>query len=228
MTVKLTWYGHAALGLEVEGQQILVDPFLSDNPAAAVAPDKVKADYILVSHGHGDHVGDTVAIARRTGAQVVSNFEIANWMEQKGLPVHAQHLGGGFTYPFGYLKLTLALHGSALPDGSYGGNPAGFLLTTPAGQKIYMACDTGLFGDMRLIGEEGIDLAVIPIGDNFTMGPDDALRAVKLIQPKHVIPIHFDTWELISQDADAWAKRVEAETGAQAHVLKPGESYTLE
>jgi L-ascorbate metabolism protein UlaG (beta-lactamase superfamily) len=115
-----------------------------------------------------------------------------------------------------------------MPDGSYGGNPAGFLWTTPDGQKIYLAQDTGLFGDMRLIGEEGIDLAVLPIGDNFTMGPDDALRAVKLIQPKHVIPIHYNTFDLISQDGNTWAKLVMMETSAQVHVLKPGQSFTLE
>lgn len=227
MSTILTWYGHAALGLEVAGKHILVDPFLSGNPAATVSPETVQADYILVSHGHGDHVGDTLAIARRTGATVISNYEIATWFEKQGVSVHPQHIGGGFRYPFGYLKLTAALHGSALPDGSYGGNPAGFLLTTPEGSKIYMACDTGLFGDMRLIGEEGIDLAVLPIGDNFTMGPDDALRAVKLIEPRHVIPIHYSTWDLIAQDPHAWAERVKAETKAIPHVLKPGESFRL-
>jgi L-ascorbate metabolism protein UlaG (beta-lactamase superfamily) len=228
MSLTLTWYGHAAIGLCVGGQEILVDPFLSDNPVATVGPEQVEPDYILISHGHGDHVGDAVSIAQRSGATVVSNFEIAQWMEAQGLKVHAQHLGGGHEHPFGYLKLTLALHGSALPDGSYGGNPAGFLLTTPGGKKVYLAGDTGLFGDMRLIGEEGIDLAVLPIGDNFTMGPDDALRAVKLIQPKHVIPIHYDTWGLIAQDPDKWAQRVQAETDAQVHVLKPGEGFSLD
>lgn len=229
MSLTLTWYGHAAIGLEVEGQKILVDPYLSDNPAATVGPEQVNPDYILISHGHWDHVGDAVSIAKRSGATVVSNFEIAGWMENQGLEkVHGQHLGGGHTYPFGYLKLTLALHGSELPDGSNGGNPAGFLLTTPKGKKVYLACDTGLFGDMRLIGEEGIDLAVLPIGDNYTMGPEDALRAVKLIQPRNVIPVHFDTWELIAQDAQQWAQRVSEETGAKVHVLRPGESFTLE
>lgn len=172
-------------------------------------------------------MGDTVAIAKRTGATVISNFEIANWLGNKGVNAHPQHLGGGYNHPFGYLKLTLALHGSGLPDGSYGGNPAGFLLTTKDEEKIYLACDTGLFGDMRLIGEEGIDLAVIPIGDNFTMGPQDALRAVKFIQPRHVVPVHYNTWELISQDPNSWASRVKSSTGAQVHVLKPGESFTL-
>jgi L-ascorbate metabolism protein UlaG (beta-lactamase superfamily) len=227
MSTKLTWYGHAALGLESGGYRILVDPFFSGNPAASVSPEQVQADFILVSHGHGDHVGDTVAIAQRSGATVISNFEIATWLGNQGVKTHPQHIGGGYRHPFGYLKLTQAIHGSGLPDGSYGGNPAGFLLTTLEGKKIYMACDTGLFGDMRLIGEEGIDLAVLPIGDNFTMGPDDALRAVKLLQPKHVIPIHYNTWDLIAQDPHAWAERVKAESSAEVHVLTPGQSFTL-
>ena len=228
MGTKITWYGHAALGLETAGFHILVDPFLSHNPVASITAGSAAADFILISHGHGDHVGDSVAIAKRTGALAISNFEIATWLEGKGMKTHGQHLGGGFKHPFGYLKLTNALHGSALPDGSYGGNPCGFLLTTNDDHKIYIAADTGLFGDMRLIGEEGIDVALLPIGDNFTMGPDDALRAVKLIQPKHVIPVHYDTFDLIAQDGYAWAARVQAETHTQVHVLKPGESFTLD
>ncbi len=228
MPVKITWYGHATLGLEVDGYKILVDPFFTGNPAASTTADAVDADFILVSHGHGDHVGDTVSIAKRTGALVISNYEITNWLSSQGVSkVHPQHIGGGYHHPFGYLKLTFAIHGSGLPDGSYGGNPAGFLLTTKDGKKIYMAQDTGLFGDMKLIGDEGIDLAILPIGDNFTMGPDDALRAVKLLRPKHVIPIHYSTWPLIEQDPNAWAQRVEAETDARVHVLKPGESFEL-
>ncbi len=227
MSFKLTWYGHATIGMEIDGQQVLVDPYCSGNPAATVRPEDLAAEFILISHGHGDHVGDAVDIARRTGATVISNFEIANWFEARGLKVHAQHLGGGYRHPFGYLKLTPAMHGSALPDGTYGGNPCGFLLTLPSGQKVYLACDTGLFGDMRLIGEEGVDLAVLPIGDNYTMGPADALRAVKLLSPKHVIPVHYNTWELIAQDPDAWARQVAAEGGTQVHVLKPGESFSL-
>jgi L-ascorbate metabolism protein UlaG (beta-lactamase superfamily) len=228
MPVKVTWLGHAAFSLDVDGHKILIDPFFSDNPVAAVTADDVEADYIFVSHGHGDHVGDTVAIAKRTGAMIISNFEIVSWFQGQGVEnVHPQHIGGGFEYPFGYLKLTIAHHGSALPDGSYGGNPAGMLLTAPDGKKVYFACDTGLFYDMKLIGEEGIDLAVLPIGDNFTMGPDDALRAVKLINPQVVVPVHFDTWELIAQDPKAWAKRVEAETDTTCVVLAPGETYEL-
>jgi L-ascorbate metabolism protein UlaG (beta-lactamase superfamily) len=227
MSFKATWFGHAALGLETGGYKVLVDPYFTGNPAASLTAGQAQADFILVSHGHGDHVGDALEIAKRTGALVIANNEIAGWFGKQGAKTHGQHLGGGYKYPFGYLKLTLALHGSALPDGSNGGNPAGFLLTTNEGSKIYMACDTGLFGDMRLIGEEGLDLAFLPIGDNFTMGPDDALRAVKLLQPKHVVPIHYNTWELIAQDPNAWAKRVAAETNTQVHVLKPGESLTI-
>ena len=228
MKTSLTWYGHASLGLQVGEYQLLVDPYFTDNPAAAISANDARANYILITHGHGDHVGDTLEIAKRDHATIISNFEIGNWFEAQGYTVHTQHLGGGFKHPFGYLKLTLALHGSQLPDGSYGGNPAGFLLTTPDEKKIYMAGDTGLFGDMKLIGDEGIDLAVIPIGDNYTMGPDDALRAVKLIRPKVVIPVHYNTWPLIAQDPEAWKKRVEAKTETKVVVLKPGESITLE
>jgi L-ascorbate metabolism protein UlaG (beta-lactamase superfamily) len=225
MSFELTWIGHAALSLETDGYKLLVDPYIRNNPMAAADAGTIEADYILITHGHGDHIGDTIEIAKRTGAKVISNAEISGWLRKKDLETHSQHIGGGFTHPFGYLKLTLALHGSGLPDGSYGGNPAGFLLTTNDGEKIYMAGDTGLFGDMRLIGEEGLALAVIPIGDNYTMGPADALRAVKMLTPEHVIPIHYNTFDLISQDADAWAETVRTETDAKVHLLKPGERF---
>jgi L-ascorbate metabolism protein UlaG (beta-lactamase superfamily) len=228
MTTTFTFYGHAAIGIETHGYTLVVDPYFSHNPQASITADQVTADYILVTHGHGDHLGDTVAIAQRTGATIISIAEIASWAGRQGLKSHAQHIGGGFHYPFGYLKLTNALHGSSLPDGSNGGNPCGFLLTTLDGQKLYLAGDTGLFGDMSLIGEEGIDLAALPIGDNFTMGPADALRAVKLLHPRLVVPIHYNTFEYIKQDAFAWAQQVEAETPTRVKVLQPGQSLTLE
>ncbi|UCD99887.1 MAG: metal-dependent hydrolase [Chloroflexota bacterium] len=227
MSTKVTWLGHAALSLQTGGYHLLVDPFLSGNPTATVDPANVGADFILLSHGHGDHLGDTVAIAKRTRATVITNAELCDWLTKQGVKSHGQHLGGGYHHPFGYLKLTMAIHGSGLPDGSYGGNPAGFLLTTKEGKRIYMACDTGLFGDMRLIGEEGIDLAVLPIGDNYTMGPDDALRAVKLIEPAQIIPIHYNTFDVITQDPNQWAQRVEQETSAKVHVISPGESLIV-
>jgi L-ascorbate metabolism protein UlaG (beta-lactamase superfamily) len=224
MSTRIRWLGHACLLVETDGQRLLIDPFLTDNPAAAIPADQAQADFILVSHGHGDHVGDTVSIARRTGATVISNYEISEWFQKKqGLTkVHGQQHGGSHEFAFGRCKLTLAFHGSALPDGSNGGNPCGFLLTLKDGTKIYDAADTGLFGDMKLIGEEGLDLAILPIGDNYTMGPDDALRAVKLLTPKKVLPIHYNTWPLIAQDPQAWAGRVRKETKAEAVVLKPG------
>lgn len=227
MTFKFTWFGHGTQGYTIGKYKLIVDPFFTGNPAASSSVDVIEADFILVSHGHGDHVKDVEKLAKATSALVIANAEIADWCEGKGLRTHAQHIGGGFHHPFGYLKFTQAVHGSGLPDGSNGGNPAGFLITAADGQKMYSACDTGLFGDMELIGEEGIDLAVLPIGDNYTMGPDDALRAVKFLQPKHVVPVHYSTWDVIKQDAKAWAQRVEKETSTKVHVLEPGESLTL-
>jgi L-ascorbate metabolism protein UlaG (beta-lactamase superfamily) len=225
--VALTYHSHACFSIAVGDTHLLIDPFLEGNPLADVGPDEVKADYILVSHGHGDHVGDTVQIARRTGAMTISNFEIQGWLQGQGVETsHPLHIGGGYDFPFGRVKLTIAHHGSALPDGSYGGNPAGFLLTLE-GKKIYHACDTGLFYDMKLIGEGGLDVAILPIGDNFTMGPEDALRAVQLLAPKIVIPIHYDTFDVIKQDPDAFAARVEAETTARCVILKPGDRLQL-
>lgn len=227
MSTKFTWFGHATLGLEIDGKKIVVDPYFSENPAASMSAADVEADYILLSHGHFDHIGEAIEIARRTGALVITNLELCDYLSSRGAKTHAQQPGGGYHHPFGYLKFTQAFHSSGLPDGSYGGTAVGFLITTTRGEKIYLSCDTGLFGDMRLIGEEGIDLAVLPIGDNFTMGPDDALRAVKFIQPKRVVPVHYNTWDLIAQDAQAWAARVRSETSAVVHLLKPGESLTI-
>ncbi len=227
MSIKLTWFGHAALGLEIGGYKLLVDPYFTGNAAASVNPDTLSPDFILITHGHHDHLGDTPSIARRTGALVISNNEIHRWLRERGLRTHGMQIGGGYKHPFGHLKLTHAEHASALPDESYGGNPAGLLITTSDNTKIYIAGDTGLFSDMKLIGEEGIYLAVLPIGDNFTMGPDDALRAVKWLEPKHVIPYHYNTWDLIRQDPHAWAKRVTTETSSKVHVLNPDDSIEL-
>jgi L-ascorbate metabolism protein UlaG (beta-lactamase superfamily) len=228
MSTKVTWLGHANLLLETSGRRILIDPFFTGNPSCPMKAGDARADFILVSHGHDDHVGDVVSIAKRTGAMVVSNFEIHLWLKKQGLEkVHGMQHGGGFNFPFGRLELTLAFHGSMLPDGSNGGNPCGFLITTADGKKIYDAADTGLFGDMSLIGEARLDLAILPIGDNYTMGPDASVRAVKLLTPKKVLPIHYNTWPPIAQDADAWAKRIRAETKAEPVVLQPGGSMEV-
>jgi L-ascorbate metabolism protein UlaG (beta-lactamase superfamily) len=227
MPFTFTWFGHGTLGFQIGTYRIVVDPFFNNNPASLKWVSEIEADFILASHGHFDHIEDLEELARKTKALVLSNDEIARWCEAKGLNVHGQHIGGSHQHAFGTLKLTPAMHGSDLPDGTDGGNPAGFLITSPDGQKIYTACDTGLFGDMKLIGDEGLDLAVLPIGDNYTMGPDDALKAVKLLNPKHVVPVHYNTWDLIKQDADSWAEHVREETMSQVHVMKPGQRITF-
>jgi L-ascorbate metabolism protein UlaG (beta-lactamase superfamily) len=228
MPVKVTWLGHAALALDIEGVKVLVDPFLTGNPLAAANPATVEADYILLSHGHGDHVGDTVAIARRTGAKVIANNEIANWLAGQGVEnTHGMNPGSMVDFGFARIGLTLAVHSSSMPDGSYGGGPNGILIVTGEHVTVYLAGDTALFSDMKLIGEKGIDLAVLPIGGNYTMGPDEALQAVQLIRPKAVLPVHYNTFPAIQTDASAWAQRVHNETYAKVIVVDPGGSFTL-
>lgn len=227
----LTWLGHNCWSLETHGGRVLVDPFLDDSPTAPIKSAEVKADYVLVSHGHYDHVADAAKIAKRTGATAVSNFEICQWLSQQGVKhTEPMNLGGSIALPFGRVKSTIAHHSSVLPDGTPGGNPGGFLLTL-ADAVVYFACDTALFGDMALYarGEngQGVDLAVLPIGDRFTMGPADSIAAIQLIQPRRVLPAHYDTWPPIAQDAAAWAERVRRETTAEPLVLKPGESVTV-
>ena len=230
MATRVQWLGHSCLLIESDGKRILIDPFLTGNPTARIQADEVEADVILISHGHEDHVGDALSIAQRTGATVVTNFELGNWFTEQGVKkVHGmQHGGGHQVDPVTHVRLTLAFHGSTLPDGKgYGGNPCGFLLTLADGSKIYDAADTALFGDMKLIGEGGLDLAILPIGDYFTMGPADAIRAVKLLEPRAVMPIHYDTFPPIRQDVGAWGDRVQAETAATPVILKVGEWHQV-
>ncbi len=227
MAIDVTWLGHGTWSVAGGGKRILIDPFLDDSPSAPIKSDKIAADYILVSHGHSDHVADCVKIAKRTKATVIASFEICQWLSKQGVKGTIGHnLGGGSNHDFGRVKLTIAHHSSALPDGSYGGNPCGFLLTIE-NKNLYFACDTGLFSDMKLIGECGLELAVVPIGDLFTMGPDDAIIATRLLAPRKVAPSHYNTWPPIAQDAAKWASRVKQETSAEPIVVKPGESFAI-
>lgn len=228
MTTTVTWLGHGSWAIKADSSTILLDPFLDESPTAPVKAVEVEADYILVSHGHFDHVADVAAIANRTKATVVAIYEIGEWFQQQhGVQnVVQMNLGGGVTLPFGHVKMTLAHHSSQLPDGSYGGNPVGFLLTIK-GKKVYFACDTALFSDMQQIGDAGIDVAVLPIGDLFTMGPEDAVKAVQWIRPQRVAPAHYNTWPPIEQDAQQWAEQVRQQTDAEPLVLAPGESFDL-
>ena len=228
MSAKLTWLGHGTFLIESGEHKILLDPFLDESPTAPIKAAEVECDFILVSHGHFDHVADLIAVAKRTGATVVSNFEICQWCEAQDVDkTEPMNTGGEIRLPFGTVKSTWAAHSSALPDGSNGGNPGGFVLTLADHRRVYFACDTALFADMQLIGAAGLDLAVLPIGDRFTMGPADSVEAVKLLAPKRVLPAHYNTWPPIEQDASAWADCVRSETDAEPVVIEPGEKIDL-
>ena len=228
MTMELTWLGHGSWSLRINDTTVLLDPFLDESPVAPVQSADVEADYILVSHGHFDHVADVAAIANRTGATVIANFEISQWLETKhGVrSTVGMNLGGKLPLPFGTVKMTVAWHSSQLPDGCNGGNPGGFLVTAQD-KTLYFACDTALFSDMRIVSRARVDVAVLPIGDLFTMGPEDSIEAIELIQPTRVIPNHYNTWPPITQDAQAWARQVRERTSAEPIVLEPGGTWTL-
>jgi L-ascorbate metabolism protein UlaG (beta-lactamase superfamily) len=226
MAVRITYHGHDCFSIDTDAAHLLTDPFLTGNSQADVSPEDVQADYILLSHAHGDHLGDTIPIAKRTGATVISNFEIANYMGEQGIQAHAMHIGGAFRFPFGKVKLTIAHHGSSFPDGRYAGSPCGFLLWLE-GKVLYFAGDTALTYDMTLLATENVDVAMIPMGDNFTMGPEDAAKAVQFVQPKSVILMHFNTFGVITQDEQAVANDIENSTGVRTVILAPGETMTL-
>jgi L-ascorbate metabolism protein UlaG (beta-lactamase superfamily) len=229
MGIEITWLGHSCFALQIGGHNVLVDPFLGDSPVAPVEPGEVAAETILLTHGHFDHVADAIEIANRTGATVVANFEIGEWLKGKGVSpekVIGMNTGGGASLPFGRVKMTVALHSSSLPDGTYGGNPGGYLLEIDK-ERLYFAGDTALTLDMKLIGSGGLALAVLPIGDLFTMGPADSLEAIRMLNPRRVTPCHYNTWPPIAQDAQAWADQVRSHTAAEPIVLEPGGSFSL-
>jgi len=217
--------GHACFTAGDGQHTVIFDPFLTDNPEAVVKPKEVQVDAVLPSHGHSDHLGDAIPIARRLGVPIIAPYELAMYCQRHGAEVVPLHIGGGADLPFGRVKLTFATHGSAVVSDDlieYTGPPCGFLVTM-SGQTVYYAGDTGLFGDMRLIGETtSIDVAILPIGDHFTMGIDDAVRAAGLLQPRAVVPTHYSAFEPIRKNPREFAQRVES-LGIRCEVLAPGQ-----
>jgi L-ascorbate metabolism protein UlaG (beta-lactamase superfamily) len=194
--MKFTYYGQSAFELETSGKKLLFDPFISPNELAKnIDVNSLKPDYILLSHGHGDHFADFFAIQKNSGAKVICIYDILVWIGKNGnvTNVHGMNIGGSFNFDFGRVKMVSAIHSSSLPDGSYGGNPAGFVIYTE-GKKVYFAGDTALTYDMKLLADENLDWAILPIGDNFTMGADDAIKAAGFINCKNVIGVHYDTF----------------------------------
>ncbi len=223
---KLTFLGHAAWLVEGRDATVVIDPFLEGNPLAVHKPGDIKADYIILSHAHGDHLGDTESIASASNSTIISNFEIATHYGNKGYNVHPMHIGGAHDFPFGRVKLTPAFHGSSFPDGSYGGMPAGILLTIDD-QTIYHTGDTALYSDMALIGKNNpVDVMLACIGDNFTMGIDDAADAVALVRPKLAAPMHYKTFEIINVDPGEFATKCEL-MGHKVKVFDIGETFEL-
>lgn len=229
--MKITFIGQSAFTFEADGKTVLTDPFIDGNPVATVKADTLNPTTILISHAHGDHVGDVVSIAKRTGAGVIAIVEIAEYLHGKGVEnIKAGNFGGTIAFDGGTAKFVPAWHTSSFTDDGKKvaiSIPAGFIIRF-GGKSIYFAGDTGLFGDMKLIGEEGIDLAILPIGDNYTMGPADAVRAAKLIGARHVIPCHYNTFPLIAQDPEKFSADLEANTTSIGVVLAPGESWDFD
>ena len=225
--MKITFYGHASFEIETGGKKLLFDPFISHNQLAkAIDIKTLKPDYILLSHGHGDHMADLEAIQKNSGAKVICIADIAGWLGSKGITnVQAMNFGGGFNFDFGRVKMVYALHSSSMPDGAYGGNPAGFVIYAE-GKKIYYAGDTALTYDMKLLADENLDLAILPIGDNYTMGADDAIKACGFINCKNVIGMHYDTFPVIVIDKAEVAHKFE-KAGINLTLMEIGSSFEV-
>ena len=215
--------GQSCITIENGDHKIIIDPFLTGNPLAGAKQEEIECSHVLLTHGHGDHFGDTLEIAKRNDATVIATYELASFCGSKGLNFHPMHIGGAHDFDFGRVKLTIAHHGGGFGENAevYTGPPVGFLITM-GGKTIYIAGDTGLFYDMKLIGElNQIDLAFLPIGDNFTMGIDDATKAVEFLKPEKVVPVHYNTFPLIEQDPEEFAGKVKR---AEVVVMNPGDS----
>jgi len=225
--MKLKYFSHSAFQVTSSNDKIiLIDPFLDDNPTSPVKSADVSADYIILTHAHGDHLGDTIKIAKRCDSKVIAVNELANYCSDKGAGAHNMHIGGSREFDFGKVKFTIAHHGSKTPDGQYAGEPAGILLTID-GKTVYHTGDTSLFYDMKLIGEMNpVDYMLLPIGDNFTMGITDAVKAVELVNPKNVIPMHYKTFPVIDANPMEFKNKVQ-KLGINCRVLQFGEEIEL-
>jgi L-ascorbate metabolism protein UlaG (beta-lactamase superfamily) len=226
--MKVTYYGHSCFAAQVANKTLLFDPFITGNELAkSVDVKKVPADYILISHAHEDHLADAADIAKRTGATIVSNYEIAVWFGKQGLPkTHPLNHGGGWKFDFGRVKFVNAIHSSSLPDGAYGGNPGGFVVESAEG-NLYYSGDTALTMDMKLIGESTrLTFAALPIGDNFTMGIDDAIKAAEFVRCSEILGLHYNTFPPIRIDAPAAFEKFKA-ARQHLHLLAPGESHNF-
>ncbi len=220
--LKLTYLSHSSFLLDDGANIVLIDPFLTGNPTAKMKAGDIDAGFVVITHAHGDHLGDGLDIAKRNDALVIAVNELANYAASQGAIAHNMHIGGGWDFPFGRLKFTIAHHGSANNDGQYMGEPAGVVITM-GGKTVYHCGDTGLFMDMQLIGElDRIDIMLVPIGDNFTMGIDDAVKAVEFVNPGVAIPIHYNTFPVIEADPEEFAGKVAA-IGKIAKVMGIGE-----
>lgn len=225
--MKLKYFGHSAFGVTTkQGIHILIDPFLDDNPVSKTKSKDVNADFIILTHGHGDHVGDGLKIGKRCNSTFICVNELANWVISKGLKAHNMHIGGSYDFDFGKVKFTIAHHGSMTPDNQYAGEASGVLLMIE-GKTIYHTGDTGLFYDMKLIGEMNpVDYMLLPIGDNYTMGIKDAVKAVELTNPEFAVPMHFNTFPVINSDPSEFKKQLELK-GKKCKIMEFGEEIEI-
>lgn len=224
--MKILYHGHAFVHLDTGKHNIVLDPFITGSPVCDVKLEDFKCDFIIPTHGHGDNIGDTVELCKRNNATAIGIYEIATYCSNQGVNSHPMNIGGAWSFPFGRVKLTIAHHSSSFPDGTYAGDPYGVLLYID-GKTYYHAGDTGLFYDMKLIGEMNkIDYAFLPIGDNFTMGVDDAVKAAEFLNAGTVVPIHYNTFDLVKSDAQDFKRKIES-IGKKCIIMKPGDEIKV-